>query len=144
MSRCTTPAAWAQWSARHACTTICTVASSDSRRSRSRRHARSSPRSSHHDEGLGLGADAEIEDLDQVRVIELGEAARLLLEALPSRERARAVGVQHLDGHLAAEGAVPRQPDAPHSAGAELALEQQVVGEHLSGLERHRVRERDA
>ena len=76
----------------------------------------------HHQVGPVL-LDAEVEDLDDVRVRERGGRARLALEA---REPALVVGerVRHqLDRDLAVQRLVARQPHGRHAARAEVAHE---------------------
>lgn len=73
---------------------------------------------------------------DDVRVAERGDRARLALE------KRKAFGVvgdrlgQGLDGHVPAQLRVARTPDLSHAARAQRG-EHLVVGEPLSGLERH-------
>ena len=89
------------------------------------REQRTAGRELHRDVGHAL-ADAVGIDLDDVRVDEARCGLSLLLEAF-DEIRVRAEFLQHdLNGNGAVEHLVPPHVDAAHSAGADLALKQEV------------------
>ena len=77
---------------------------------------------------LGLVGLADVEDLDDVRVAELGHRLRLGVEARDDLARIAQVGMDDLDGDLAPEAAIARAVHGRHPAVADL-LEDLVFGE---------------
>ena len=79
---------------------------------------------------------ADVVDGADVRIVQRGDGARFLLEALPrfriGRERAR----EHLDGNRAIEPRVARAIDLAHAAGADRG-DDLVRTKACAGLERH-------
>ena len=64
---------------------------------------------------------ADLVDVDDVRMVEPRDRARLVLEALDQLFARRALGREHLDGDLAAERRLRREVDGRHAALADLA-----------------------
>jgi hypothetical protein len=62
----------------------------------------------------------ELVDLHHVGVPQPGDRLALDAEAGPRRRVGLVPGRQHLEGHLAVEGRLPRPVDHPHAAGAQL------------------------
>ena len=75
-----------------------------------------------HGEVRKAGDFARREERDDVRVLEAGGVADLLLEAIGTHPR-RELGREELDDDPAAEPAVTGEVDAAHAAAAELAFE---------------------
>ena len=69
---------------------------------------------------------APVEDVDDVRMVEVGGRLRLAAEALDEVGVDGELGEEHLDRHLAVEQAVVAQEDVGHAAAAD-ALEQLVA-----------------
>lgn len=65
-----------------------------------------------------------------MRAIELGDRARLPLEAGPNLGRGRQVRGQHLNGNVTPQARITGAIDLPHAAHAD-SLDDSVVGEDL-------------
>ena len=78
-------------------------------------------------------AVSEVVDPDDVGMIEARHRPRLAGEPLGERRVVLQVGVEHLDGNGAVEGAMPRPVDGAHAAGTD-ELEVVEVGEPAAQL----------
>src|SRR5262249_37666376 len=71
---------------------------------------------------------AGVVELDDVRMLELGERLDLALEALEEARLLGQVGSENLDGGLAAGDLFLGEMDAPHAAAPDLAREDPSAG----------------
>ena len=77
-----------------------------------------------HDEPLLVTLGDEVEDRDDVRMVEPGRELGLPLGAHQVGRAAAREHAEALDGDLAAEHLVDGEPDGPHAALADLALQE--------------------
>ena len=70
-----------------------------------------------------VGQRAEVEDVDDVRMADLVDRARLGHEPLDRRGLVRELGLQHLDRRALADQRMRRRVDDAHAAGAEHVLD---------------------
>ncbi len=89
-----------------------------------------------HREVVEAAVAADVVDLHDAGVLELGDRERLAPEAIDVGLLEREPGAQDLERHRTAQLAVLRQPDERHAAAAELA-HQSVATQHEPGRERH-------
>ena len=86
----------------------------------------------HGDEKLAIGGAIEIVDLRNARMADLGREQRLAPKAVLRIDVLSDLGVQKLDGCLAAEVDMLREVDGPHAAGTEKAQQPVASGKRLS------------
>ncbi len=92
----------------------------------------------HHQVGLALRIDVEVEDRDDVRMAQLGAGAALAQEALAPHGRIGSGPPNDLDGDVVAKQRAVREIDLAHPAGGELApnlvlpVEEGSFGKHRS------------
>ena len=141
MSRCTMPSRCAAWSAAAASSTMRRASSTGRWRSRSRR-ARSDSPGTYAMAYQGTGSPsrprkhAGVEHGNDVGMLEPGGEPDLANESVHA-DRARQLGMQHLDGHRPVVTPVARQPHRGHAAPAQLALHRVPVGQRRVQVVEH-------
>ena len=91
-----------------------------------------------HDEPLLVTFGDEVEDSDDVRMVEPGSEPGLPLGAHQVERAAVREHAEPLDGDLAAEHLVDGEPDCPHAALADLALQEVAPSDQRGTGRRHR------
>ncbi len=86
----------------------------------------------HHQVRAGARGDAEVVDLDEVRMAQLRRQPRLVAQAVDVRRRRQAIGPQDLDGDLAREGQLGRAVDDTHPAAPDERVDPVLVVEDRS------------